>query len=541
MPTQIDEKPKTLQEPTASQAEFTVCTCPATGEKLGEFAVNTVKEVQEAIRRAKNAQPLWNQMPLSQRIKHIRKIRDYIMEHLDEIAKTISQDAGKTRVDAMITEVVPATMALSYYCRKARRFLKPHRVGAGNIISYSIGKRSKMFRSPFGVIGIISPWNYPYAIPFSEVIMALLAGNAVILKAASETQAVGHVLKATIEAAGLPRDVFTYVNLPGSLAGDAFLDGGVDKLFFTGSVAIGKYLMKKASETLTPVSLELGGNDPMIVCEDADLKRAAAGAVWAGIQNAGQSCGGVERIYVDQKVYPDFMALLKKMVESLRLGPDRDFNVDIGAVTTKKQMETVRNHIDDAIGKGARIFARSQCPPEQNGQFLPAMVLSEVNHDMLVMKDETFGPVLGVMPFKDIDEAIRLANDSYLGLTASIWSRDRKNAVKIARYIQSGAVTINDHLLSHGFAETPWGGFKQSGIGRTHGELGFAEMTEPQCIVNDILPFARKQLFWHPHGKSVYNGSKGISLFLYGRNFFERVKGAYKMLRVMPRMFWSGL
>ncbi|MGC9196160.1 MAG: aldehyde dehydrogenase family protein [Syntrophobacteraceae bacterium] len=536
-----NEKLKTAQQLSESHAGFTVSTCPATGEKIGEFAVNTVKEVEEAIRRAKIAQPLWNQMPLAQRIKHIRKIRDYIMDHLDEIAQTISQDAGKTRVDAMITEVVPACMAISYYCRKARGFLKPHRLRAGNIISYSIGKRSKMFRSPFGVIGIISPWNYPYAIPFSEVIMALLAGNSVVLKAASETQAVGHILKATIEAAELPPDVFTYVNLPGSLAGDAFLDGGVDKLFFTGSVAIGKYLMKKASETLTPVSLELGGNDPMIVCEDADLKRAAAGAVWAGIQNAGQSCGGVERIYVDQKVYSDFMTLLKKMVESLRLGPDRDFNVDIGAVTTRRQMETIRSHIDDAINKGARIFARSQCPLEQKGQFLPAVVLSEVNHDMLVMKDETFGPVLGVMPFNDIDEAIGLANDSYLGLTASIWSRDRKKAVKIARHIQAGAVTINDHLLSHGFAETPWGGFKQSGIGRTHGELGFAEMTEPQCIVNDILPFARKQLFWHPHSKSVYNGSKGISLFLYGRNLFERVNGAYKMLRVMPRMFWSGL
>lgn len=535
------EKVETSEELTQSHGEVTVCTCPATGEKLGEFSVNTVSEVEEAIRRAKMAQPLWKEMGLSGRIKKIRKIRDYIMEHLDEIAQTISQDAGKTRVDAMMTEVVPACMAISYYCRKARRFLKPKRLGAGNIISYAIGKRSKIFRSPFGVVGIISPWNYPYTIPFSEVIMALLAGNAVILKAASETQAVGHLLKATIEAAGLPRDVFTYVNLAGSLAGDAFLEGGVDKLFFTGSVAIGKYLMKKASETLTPVSLELGGNDPMIVCEDADLKRAAVGAVWAGIQNAGQSCGGVERIYVDQKVYSDFMVLLKKMVESLRVGPDRDFNVDIGAITTRRQMETVRRHIDDAVARGARIFARSQCPLDKNGQFLPAVVLSEVDHEMLVMKEETFGPVLGVMAFETIEEAIRLANDSHLGLTASIWSKDRKKAVKIARHIQAGAVTINDHLVSHGFAETPWGGFKQSGIGRTHGELGFAEMTEPQCIVNDILPFARKQLFWHPHGKSVYNGSKGISQFLYGRNLGERLNGAYKMLRVMPRMFRSGL
>ena len=195
---------------------------------------------------------------------------------------------------------------------------------------------------PFGVVGIISPWNYPFAIPFSEVIMALLAGNAVILKAATETQVVGHTLRECIEAAGLPDGVFTYLNLPGSVAGDAFLESGVDKLFFTGSVPVGKYLMKKASETLTPVSLELGGNDPMIVCDDADLKRAAAGAVWAGLQNAGQSCGGVERIYVDRKIYFPFLALLKEAVEKLRVGYDTDHTMDIGAMTTRRQMDTVQ-------------------------------------------------------------------------------------------------------------------------------------------------------------------------------------------------------
>ncbi len=330
----------------------------------------------------------------------------------------------------------------------------------------------------------------------------------------------------------LPLSIF-----PEVLAGDAFLDAGIDKLFFTGSVAIGKYLMKKASDTLTPVSLELGGNDAMIVCRDADLERAAAGAVWAGIQNGGQSCGGVERIYVDKRIYSNFMALLKKMVESLRVGPDRDFDVDIGAITTQKQMETIQLHIDDALNKGARIFARSQSPPKDQGQFMHAVVLTEVNHDMLVMKDETFGPVLGVMPFQDLDEAIGLANDSHLGLTGSVWSRNRRKAIKIARQIQAGAVTINDHLLSHGFPETPWGGFKQSGIGRTHGETGFDEMTQPQCVVNDILPFVRKQMFWHPHDKDIYEGSKEIVLSLYGRTFLKRLKGAWRMAKTLPRMF----
>lgn len=532
---------KTARDPSPSQGEVAICIDPSTGEKFAEYRLNTVEEVREAIRRAAIAQPLWNKTPLAERVRHIKRIRDYILEHQEEIAQIISRDNGKTRVDAMITEVFTSCAALTYYCRKARRFLKPRRLSAGNIISWSLGKRSRVHRSPFGVIGIISPWNYPFTIPFSEVIMALLAGNAVILKVASETQAVGHILKASIEAAGLPEDLFTYVNLPGSLAGDAFLEGGVDKLFFTGSVATGKYLMKKASETLTPVSLELGGNDPMIVCEDADLKRAAVGAVWAGIQNAGQTCGGVERIYVDRRVYLDFMALLKKMVESLRVGPDRDFDTDIGAMTTRRQMEAVERHIEDAVSKGAAIYAVSPAPQGLPGQFMPATVLTGVSHDMLVMKEETFGPVLGVMPFRDMEEAIGLANDCRLGLTASVWSRDRKKAIEIARKIRAGTVTINDHLMSHGLPEAPWGGFKESGIGRTHGELGFAEMTEPQCIVNDILPYARKQMFWHPHSKKIYDGSRGISLFLYGRTLWARLKGGAMLLRVLPRMFRAGL
>ncbi len=532
---------KTAPEPSLSSGEVTISIDPSTGEKIGSYRVDTVEEVREAIRRAAIAQPLWNRMVLAERVRHIKRIRDYILEHQEKIAQIISKDNGKTRVDAMITEVFTSCAALTYYCRKARRFLKPRRLASGSIISWSLGKRSKVHRSPFGVIGIISPWNYPFTIPFSEVIMALLAGNAVILKVASETQAVGHILKESIEAAGLPEDIFTYVNLPGSLAGDAFLEGGVDKLFFTGSVSTGKYLMKKASETLTPVSLELGGNDPMIVCEDADLKRAAVGAVWAGIQNAGQTCGGVERIYVDRKVYLDFMALLKKMVESLRVGPDRDFNTDIGAMTTRRQMEAVERQIEEALSKGAAIYAVSPTPQGLPGQFLPATVLTGVSHDMLVMKEETFGPVLGVMPFKDVEEAIGLANDCRLGLTASVWSRDRKKAIEIARRIRAGTVTINDHLMSHGLPEAPWGGFKESGIGRTHGELGFAEMTEPQCIVNDILPYARKQMYWHPHSKKIYDGSRGITLLLYGKTLWARLKGGLMLLRVLPRMFWTGL
>jgi succinate-semialdehyde dehydrogenase/glutarate-semialdehyde dehydrogenase len=297
--------------------------------------------------------------------------------------------------------------------------------------------------------------------------------------------------------------------------------------------------MHEAGETLTPLVLELGGNDAMLICEDADLRRAAAGAVWAGMQNSGQSCAGVERLYVHQKVYEPFLSLLKEKVEALRVGYDEDFNVDLGAMTTPRQVASVKSHLEDALAKGAVIYARSVQPRnDHTGNTLPAVVLTGVTHDMQVMREETFGPVLGVMKVRNMNEAVALANDSHFGLTGSVWSKNRKYAEKLARKIQAGVITINDHLMSHGLAETPWGGFKQSGIGRTHGEIGFDEMTQPQVIVHDILPFVRKNMWWHPHTKKVYLGMLGALKLLYGKALFQRAKGLFHLLRIIPRQFY---
>ncbi|RMG27632.1 MAG: aldehyde dehydrogenase family protein, partial [Methanobacteriota archaeon] len=318
---------------------------PANFEIIGEFPVHTEEQVHQYIQEARTAQKKWGAISVRERKRHILKIRDFIIREADRIAEIISRDNGKTRIDALAAEVLPAAIAANYYARNAASFLRPQKLKSSAwILSY---KRSIIYRRPFGVVGIISPWNYPFSIPFSEVIMALLAGNAVILKTASETQAVGHILKECIEAGELPEGVFRYVNISGSKAGKAFLEGGVDKLFFTGSVRTGKLLMEMAAKTLTPVSLELGGNDAMIVLEDADLERAANGAVWAGIQNTGQSCGGVERIYVHNSVYEPFLNILKSKVESLRVGQDTDWQVDIGAVTNEKQLETIKEHVEE--------------------------------------------------------------------------------------------------------------------------------------------------------------------------------------------------
>lgn len=527
-----------VEEVPVSRKEVTVCTNPATGEVIAEYPVQTVEDVINAVKNARRVQPAWQALPLKDKTQYVMKFAEYIQKHSSEIAEIISKDNGKTLCDAMVAEVAPAALATGYYCKNVARFLKDRKLGMGNIML--MYKRSRIVRVPFGVVGIISPWNYPFAIPYSEVVMGLLAGNTVILKAASEAQVVGHVIKECVEYAGLPEHVFTYINMPGSKAGDAFIDAGVDKLFFTGSVPIGKYLMKKASEKLTPLVLELGGNDAMIVCDDADLYRAACGAVWAGMQNSGQSCGGVERIYVDKKVYHEFLAILKERVEGLRVGDGKCLASDIGAMTTRKQMMTVQEHIDDALAKGAKIFAQSKCPQNIKGNFMPCTVLTDVNHTMLVMNDETFGPVVGVMPVENMEEAIALANDSNLGLTCSVWSRNRKKAAQIGRKVMAGAISINDHLMTHGLAETPWGGFKETGIGRTHGDVGFAEMTQPQVIVDDILstiPFVRRNFWWHPFEKIQYDGMKGMIDTFHGKGFWERFAGFNKLSKAFYRSF----
>ncbi len=524
---------------TADTTNTIPCINPATGETIGSSPIHTPEDLKQAIAQARGAQKEWARWPVKKRARALKPVLHYLVEQADTLAETISKDNGKPRVDAMATEVLPAAMALKYYMKHAGKFLKTRPIPCGNLLL--VNKRSRLARVPFGVVGIISPWNYPFAIPFSEVVMALLAGNGVVLKTASDTQQVGLALKECFQAAPLPPGLFHFLNLSGREAGTGMLEKGtgVDKLFFTGSVPAGKWLMAKASETLTPHVLELGGNDPMLVCDDADLSRAAAGAVWAGLSNAGQSCGGVERVYVHEAVYEQFLAELKTKVENLRPGNGLDWDADLGVMTTKKQVELVKTHIEEAVEQGAQIFAQSP-PPEDKARMLtyhPATVLTNVTHDMVVMKEETFGPVLGVMKVKDMEEALRLANDSDLGLTGSVWSRNRKKALSLGARIQAGAITVNDHLMSHGLAETPWGGFKESGIGRTHGRLGFDEMTRPQVLVNDILPFARRNMWWQPYSRKVYAGLKGLMEFLYSPSLSRRFGGLFRLLKIFPRYF----
>lgn len=508
-----------------SEAVHTEALNPATGESIGQVPENTVNDIRHAVARIRKAQKKWAELSFTERGKYLRRMQRHLVENGEEYARVICADNGKTLKDAYMTDITSSVIAFDYFIKHSARVLRERRVKGSHL--FSVYTRNRLQHLPIGVIGIISPWNYPLAIPIHEILMALMSGNGLLYKAASETQMVGQVIQKIINAGELPPDLFIQVNVPGRIAGDAFLEAGIDKLFFTGSVPVGKILMKKAAETLTPVSLELGGNDPMIVCAEANLKKAANGAIWAGLSNAGQSCAGVERIYVHRDVYKPFLKLLKKRVEKLNVGHPDQKDTDIGTMTTSRQQKTVRAMLEEAINQGAVVEAISKID-ETTEQALPATILTDVNQQMRIMKEETFGPVIGVMSFKNIDEAIEMANDSNLGLTASVWTKSHRFGRKIANRLNAGVVTVNGHLFTHGIPNLPWGGLKESGVGRTHGELGLFEMTEPRVIVNDYFPL-NKQFHWTPVSGFVYRRWVGL-VMIVGGAWPAKLRGLLKLI-----------
>lgn len=506
---------------------------PATGAPVAEQTQHSADDASRAADRARRAQPEWAACSVRERAKVIRRGQRWIVEHADELSRLISDCTGKPRVDALSTEVLPAAIMCSYYARNAPGFTRSERLRPSTILFAN--KRSTLHREPHGLVGIISPWNYPLGIPLHEVITGLLCGNAVLLKVATQVQPVGDAIGTMMRDSGLPDDLLHVLHLPGRVAGDALLEAGIEKLFFTGSTEVGRELAQKAGSRLVPVSLELGGKDPMIVLADADVDRAAACAVWAGLSNAGQSCGAVERIYVHERVYDRFIDALRPIVADLRVGYDHDFNVDMGPLTTVAQRETVISQLDRSLARGGREVVRSSQPVADPSLLHPAVVVEVDDDGGEIMRSETFGPLLAVRRVGSADEALGLANESSYGLTASVWTRRPATAAAMSRRLEAGVVTVNDHLLSHGMPETPWGGVKESGIGRSHGRFGFDEMTRPKVVVEERFGWIRRNMWWQPYSREVYDGLVGALRMGYGVGIWRRLTGLVRLSRLFVR------
>lgn len=530
-------QPAPAREPSPSPAGETVSVNPATLEEASRIPNTDMARMPEIFAKARAAQRGWAELSFEARARHILKMRDYVVAHAEELSDVVSRENGKLRTDALVTEVIPCALAAQWYAKNSKAALAPKMVPMGSILFAN--KRNQVHRVPLGVVGIISPWNYPLSIPFGEVVMGLMAGNAVLLKVAAATIGVGDAIARIVAAGGLPDGLFHHIVGSGGRVSQSMFDNKVDKLFFTGSVPTGKQLMAAAAKTLTPLSLELGGKDPMLVLEDADLERAANGAAWAGYQNAGQSCGGVERVYVHEKVYDAFVTLLADKTRALRHGPERGrCDVDMGAMTTEEQMKTVSRQVDAAVAAGAKIIAQSHSTEsDAKGYFYPATLMTHVDHSMELMREETFGPVVPVMKFSTIEQALELANDSTMALTSSVWTTNLSRGKDIARRLQSGVTTINDHLYTHGMSETPWGGWKESGVGRTHSALGLDEMTQPKLINWDLLP-SKRNLWWYPFDQATHEGMLSALRMRYPTSLGGFIGDAIKVTKLaLSKMF----
>ena len=478
---------------------------PGTGQEIGRAPLSSSEEVKAAVTTARRTQPAWAGLPYQERGRVILEARKLMLAERDELAILISRETGKPVAEALSMEIVPTLDAMHYFAHAAGDLLRPQKIDIGQ---YGLmGRSSSIVFRPLGVIGIISPWNFPLATPADEVVMALMAGNAVVLKPSELTPLIALKLCDIFSRAGLPPGLLNVVTGDGS-TGRALIDAQVDKIMFTGSVATGKRVAEAAAKYLTPVVLELGGKDPMIVLEDANIENAARAAVWGAFANSGQACASVERCYVQESIANKFIEQLVAETRALKQGLGTETGIDVGAMSNENQLQIVSDHVAEARQRGAKALTGGQRGTNLEGLFYEPTVLTNVDHDMTIMRDETFGPVLPVMTFTTEAEAIEFANDSVYGLTASVWTKDIAKGRRIAERIEAGTVMVNEVVYTHGIAQTPWGGVKQSGYGRTHGRLGLLELVHPQHIHVNRLSFL-PDLWWFrysPRAGKLFGG-----------------------------------
>jgi acyl-CoA reductase-like NAD-dependent aldehyde dehydrogenase len=482
---------------------------PARGTIIDELPIDGAEAVAAAVARARAAQPAWAAQPARVRVRLLKQARREMVRARAEILDRLERETGKARFD-VVGELMGTCLEIGYLARRAARWLKPQRVSTRPLL----GKRGRVVYKPRGVVGIISPWNAPLNLALGDAAPALLAGNAVVIK---PSELAPLAVRRAVEAMNrvLPAGLLQVVIGAGE-TGAALVDH-VDMVCVTGSPETGRRVMERASRRLTPVLLELGGKDPMIVLRDADLDRAAAAAAWGGCLMTGQVCMSVERVYVEEPVAEAFTQKLVERVRALRVGANGpDAEIDFGAFTSPRQVEIVERHVADAVAKGARVLAGGARRGDGPGIFYEPTVLAGVDQSMLIMQEETFGPVIPVMAVRDAEEAVRLANDSRYGLSASVWTRDVERGTALAQRLDSGNACVNECLVSAGVPALPFGGVKQSGVGSRHGG---AEGLRQFCVRQALLIERRRRKTepaWFPYSTKRARQIERLMGLLYG-------------------------
>lgn len=487
---------------------------PATLREVGRVVATEPEAIGEIVAEARMAQEGWAREPFEQRSRVLRGVARALLDAGEEIAETIVAETGKPIVEAYTSELFVCLDNIMWLASHLGRVLRPERVPMPQL--HLRHKSASLRYEPAGVIGIISAWNFPLGVPLTQAATAVAAGNAAVVKPSELTPLTGAWVEELFRRAGAPAGLVRIVQGPGETAGDAIVrQRGIHRVVFTGSSEAGRAVAQRAAERLCPVTLELGGKDPMLVLDDADLERAVDGALWASFSNCGQVCSGVERIYVDASLYEPFVARLGERARALRIGRGSDPRTDLGPLVSETQRARVEELVADAVERGAAVVSGGGRPPlGLPGWFLEPTVLVEVPADARVHTEEIFGPVVIVASMANESDGIRRANASRFGLGASVWTRDRQRGRRVAEQLEAGSVWMNDHAYSYGACQAPWGGRKESGYGRTHSKHGLYEMSQVKYTDAD-----RGRLtppWWYPYSEEVVDGFRGALGALYG-------------------------